>query len=132
MFKVVAHFLDGRVVKGESFDVAAAKPTCLIHTPDGQSVTVPFAELKGLFIVKDLAGNPEYKETKSVDPADPRGRGARWLEMEFLDGEVMVGLSTNYSEQLPVFALVPTDAHSNNARVLVNRSAVGSLRVLRG
>ncbi len=132
MFKVIAHFLDGRLVKGESFDVSVAKPTCLVHTPDGQSIVAPFSELKGLFIVKDLAGKPDYNEMKNVDPADPRSRGARWLEIEFLDGEVMVGLSTNYSEQLPVFAVIPADAKSNNARILVNRGAVGSLKMLRG
>ena len=65
-----------------------------------------------------------------MNPADPRGRGARWLELQFLDGEVIVGLSTNYSESLPVFAVVPTDANSNNTRILVNRGAVGSLRIV--
>jgi hypothetical protein len=130
VFKVVAHFLDGRLVKGESFDLAPARPTCQIHTPDGQSVRVTLSELKSLFIVKDLAGKPEYKEAKSVEPGDPRGRGARWLEMKFLDGEVVVGLSTNFSEDRPVFAIVPTDANSNNARILVNRGAVKSLRIL--
>lgn len=130
MLKVVAHFLNGLLVKGESFDVSPVRPTCLIHTSDKGPVTVKFSELKGLFIVKDLAGMPDYEEAKSVDPADPRGRGARWLEMKFLDGETIVGLSTNYSEGLPIFAVVPTDANSNNARILVNRDAVGSVRVL--
>ena len=130
MIKVVAHFLDGRVIKGESFDVTPGRPHCLVHTPDGQSIWVVLAELKGLFIVKDLAGKPDYKEDTSVHPGDPRGRGARWLEMKFLDGEVIVGASTNYSAQIPVFAVVPTDANSNNTRILVNRGAVGSLRVL--
>ena len=130
MIKVVAHFLDGRLIKGESFDVTPGRPHCLIHTPDGQSIWVVLSELKGLFIVKDLAGKPDYKEATSVNPGDPRGRGARWLEMKFLDGEVIVGASTNYSAQIPVFAVVPTDANSNNTRILVNRGAVGSLRVV--
>jgi uncharacterized protein DUF6982 len=131
VFKVVAHYLDGRLVKGETFDLVPGKQSCLIHTPDGQSVTVVISELKGLFIVRDHAGRPDYEETKSVNPADPRARGARWLEMKFLDGEVMVGLSTNYSEDISAFPVVPTDAKSNNTRVLVNRTALESLRILR-
>ena len=131
MFKVVAHFLDGRLVKGESFDINPLKPTCLIHTLDGQSVTVTFSALKSLFVVRDHAGNPDYTEDKNANPGDPRARGARWLEMKFLDGEVVVGLSTNYTEEVPVFAVVPTDPKSNNARIIVNRAALESLRILR-
>lgn len=131
MFKVVAHYLDGRLVKGETFDLVPGKPTCLIHTPDGQSVTVTISELKALFIVKDHTGKPDYQETKNMDPADPRARGARWLEVKFRDGEVMVGLSTNYTEQVPAFPVVPTDTKSNNTRILVNRGALESLKILR-
>jgi uncharacterized protein DUF6982 len=131
VFKVVAHYLDGRLVKGETFDLAPARSTCLIHTLNGQSVTVTLSELKSLFIVRDYAGRPDYKEVMNVNPADPRGRGARWLEMTFLDGEVVIGLSTNFSEELPVFAVVPTDTNSNNTRIIVNRGALKSLRVLR-
>jgi hypothetical protein len=131
VFKVVAHYLDGRLVKGETFDLTPARPTCLIHTPGGEAVPVRLSELKGLFIVRDHGGRPDFQETKDVDPADPRARGARWLELKFLDGEVVVGLSTNYSEAVPVFAVVPTDARSNNARILVNRGALESVRIVR-
>jgi hypothetical protein len=131
MFKVVAHYLDGRLVKGETFDLTPGKSTCLIHTLSEGSVPVVLSELKSLFVVRDHAGRPGYTEEKNVNPGDPRARGARWLEVKFLDGEVVVGLSTNYSEELPVFALVPADAKSNNTRIIVNRGALQSLRVLR-
>jgi len=131
MFKVVAHYLDGRLVKGETFDLAAARPTCSIHTLDGQAVSVALSELKCLFVVRDHAGRPEYEEEKAVNPRDPRARGARWLEMKFADGEIVVGLSTNYSAESPVFAVVPADARSNNARMIVNRGALESLQILR-
>jgi len=130
MFKVVAHFLDGRLVKGESFDINPLKPTCLIHTPDRQPVTVKISELKALFLVRELAGKADYVERQTVNPRDPRARGARWLEIKFLDGETLTGLSTNYSDVLPVFVLLPTDDQSNNARILVNRSAVEDVKIL--
>jgi hypothetical protein len=131
MFKVVAHYLDGRLVKGETFDLAPGRPTCLIHTLSGESVRVTLSELKGLFVVRDHEGRPNYTEERNVNPGDPRARGARWLEVRFLDGEVVVGVSTNYSEELPVFAVVPADTNSNNSRIIVNRGALQSLRILR-
>ncbi len=132
MTQVVAHFLDGRLVKGTSFDVSPVQSACLVHTPGGgDPVRVTLSELKCLFIVSDLAGKPDYEGVKRVTPGDPRGRGARWLEMKFRDGEVIVGASTNYTEQVPFFAVVPADAKSNNTRVLVNRAAVESLKIVR-
>ena len=130
MFKVVAHFLDGRLVKGESFDILPNRPTCLIHTPDGQSVTVKLSELKGLFLVRELAGKRDYEDRRTVDPNDRRGRGARWLEIRFRDGEVLTGLSTHYTDELPVFVVVPSDDKSNNTRILINRAAVQGVRIL--
>jgi len=50
--------------------------------------------------------------------------------MTFQDGEVIVGASTNYSDQSPFFAVVPADPRSNNSRILVNRAAVGSLKIV--
>jgi hypothetical protein len=131
VFKVVAHYLDGRLIKGETFDLAPGRATYWIHTGEGPPIAVSLSELKGLFVVRDHAGRPDYNEMQSVEPGDPRARGARWLEMKFLDGEVVVGLSVNYSEQLPIFTLVPTDTKSNNARILVNRGALMSLTILR-
>ncbi len=130
MIKVVAHFLDGRLIKGETFDLPLNRSTCLIHTVDRESLTVRLSELKGLFVVKDLAGKRDHHERTTVESADPRGRGGRWLEMKFLDGEVLVGLSTNYSEGFPFFVVVPADLNSNNARIFVNRSALESLRTV--
>ena len=128
---MVAHYLDSRLVKGETFDFNPARPTCLIHTPDGQAVTVTVSELKSLFIVRDHQGKPDYHETMNVDPTDPRARGAKWLEMKFVDGEVVVGLSINYSEEARVFVVVPADTQSNNARILVNRAALETVKVFR-
>jgi len=130
MFKVVAHFLDGRLVKGESFDITPGRPTCLIHTPNGQPVTVKLSDLKGLFLVREFAGKRDYEDKRTVDPNDRRGRGARWLEIKFRDGEVLTGLSTNYTDDLPVFVVVPSDDKSNNTRILINRAAVETVRIL--
>lgn len=124
MDKVVARYLDGRLVKGVSFDVSTAKPSCHVTTPDQGVVKVNLADLKALFFVKDLVGNPAYDEVKAVEPGDPRTRGARKLEIRFRDGEVMVVLAAGYSDERPYFFVVPADPNANATRILVNRAAV--------
>jgi hypothetical protein len=126
--RVVGHFLDGRLVKGLSFDFSPLKAVCRIHTQTDSSVPVRLADLKALFLVKDLQGNPEYREGKTFEPNDPRRIGARPLEVQFRDGETMVGLAPAYSADRHFFFLLPADAKSNNTRVLVNRAAVVSVK----
>jgi hypothetical protein len=79
--EVVAHYLDGRVVKGISHDIDPARPTCHIRTPDRQSIEVKLADLKALFFVKSLAGDPTYTEGSTVEAGDQRARGAYRIEV---------------------------------------------------
>lgn len=130
--QVVGHLLDGRVIKGVCFDFSPTKPICHIQTRSEGTVEVRLEELKALFFVKDLRGNPAYQEAKALDPTDPRGLGARSLEIEFRDGEILVGLATGYSAERPFFFLLPADPRSNNRRVLVNRAAVAVVKLLAG
>ena len=55
--EVVAHYLDGRVVKGVSLDVDPGRPVCHIRTPAEGTLEVKLKDLKALFFVQDLAGN---------------------------------------------------------------------------
>ncbi|MGH2651104.1 MAG: DUF6982 domain-containing protein [Actinomycetota bacterium] len=128
MDKVVARYLDGRLVKGISFDVSFAKPVCHVTTPDQGVVKVTLADLKALFFVRDLVGNKDYQESKTVAPSDPRARGARQLEIRFRDGEVIVALAAGYSDERPFFFVVPADPKSNATRILVNRAAVEAVK----
>jgi hypothetical protein len=122
--KVVAHYLDGRVVKGVSLDVDAERRTCHVRTADTGTVEVKLVELKALFFVKDLAGDPAHAEGTAVDPGDVRARGACRIAVEFGDGERLVGLTVRYPPVRPFFFVLPADATSNNIRILVNRAAV--------
>ena len=126
--QLVAHFLDGRLIKGASMDVSPSRPICHITTPEGDIVRVALTELKALFFVRDLAGNPGYREVKGIEPSDPRTRGAKVLEIHFRDGEVLVALSAGYSDDRPFFFVNPADPNSNATRILVNRAAVGSVK----
>ncbi|HSJ65381.1 MAG TPA: hypothetical protein VK922_15925 [Gemmatimonadaceae bacterium] len=121
---VVARFLDGQVLKGQTLDVDASRPTFHIRPPTKSNTEVRLADLKALFFVRDLDGNPERVEAMELDAADARARGAHPIEVEFADGERIVGLTVRYPPVRPYFYILPADTSSNNIRILVNRSAI--------
>jgi hypothetical protein len=125
--EVVAHYLDGRLIKGTCLDIDPARPTCHVKTAERGMVQVMLAQLKALFFVRTLGGNPDYEEVKTVDASDARVRGAAPIELQFADGERVVGLTTRFPPVRRFFYVVPADANSNNVRILVNRSAVQNL-----
>ena len=124
---VVAHYLDGRLMKGTCLDVDGTKPTLHILPPNGKAQEVKLAELKALFFVRSLVGNPEHEETKVPDPSDPRLRGSFLIDLRFPDGERVVGLTNRFPPTRPYFFIVPIDPETNNIRILVNRAAAVSM-----
>ncbi len=119
--KIVAHFQDGRLVKGTTSDFAPNKE--LFHlalvdaAPGTKPVEVHISELKAVFFVKDFAGNPEHKEQLEFDPSQ-RVMG-RKMRVRFKDGEEMVGTTQGYQPSRPGFFMVPVDAETNNERCFV-------------
>lgn len=126
--EVVAHYLDHRLVKGQSLDVDPAKPTCHVRTLEQGVVEVKLAELKALFFVRDLSGDPSRSDEHVLAASDVRARGAALIELEFVDGEKLVGLTVRYPPIKPYFFVLPADGSSNNVRILVNRAAVRAMR----
>jgi hypothetical protein len=122
--EVVAHYLDGRVVKGISLDVDPGRPAFHIRTGDRGTVEVKLTDLKALFFVKNLAGDPARQDGSALEAKDERARGALPIELEFNDGERIVGLTVRYPPVRPFFFVLPADVRSNNVRVLVNRAAI--------
>lgn len=129
--QIVANLINGRVVKGMSFDVDPAKPRCHIKTDSGV-VEVKLADVKALFFVKTLAGDPKRNDAQELDPSDNRRRGATAVEVRFKDGERIVGLTNRYPPRGPFFFIVPVDPASNNSRILVNQAAVRAVEPVTG
>ncbi len=123
---VVAHFVDGRIIKGTSMDALPGNPKCHIRTDEGM-VEVKYSDLKALYFVKKLEGNPGYRETKEVDNGDSRLRGSKQIRIKFRDGEEMVGLTNSFPPSKTFFFTLPIDPSSNNIRILVNRDAIASI-----
>ncbi|MFZ3063116.1 MAG: hypothetical protein WA148_05180, partial [Actinomycetota bacterium] len=82
--------------------------------------SVNISDLKAVFFVKSLEGFPEYKEKKEFTETAP----GRKIKVEFLDGEVIAGTTTGYSQERQGFFLFPVDPESNNLRIYVVSAAV--------
>jgi hypothetical protein len=77
--------------------------------------------LKRLFFVKDLSGNPQQQTRNEFDPAHPAV--GRKIKVVFKDGEIMVGTTTGYQPGRPGFFLVPADPTSNTERCYILTSS---------
>ena len=128
--KVVAHLMNGELVKGYTNDFFPKKP--LLHVggnPSEQGVEVAIRDLKALFFVKDFEGNPAHR--KKLDFDEGRVYQGRRAEVTFRDGEKMAGTILSYDKERPGFFMVPVDDdEGNNTRVFVVSAAVESLAFL--
>jgi hypothetical protein len=119
----VAHFQDGRVMKGFTTDFLPAKSQ--FHMTVGEQgaasapVEVHVSELKALFFVKSFEGDPKHQ--RSNEPT--QGVAGRRLRVVFKDGEVMVGTTQGYDRSRPGFFVIPFDTGGNNERCFVIAAA---------
>ena len=125
MSRVVARFVDGSLVKGATSDFFPGKPafhlSVLPASPGRERVRVDTRNLKALFFVHDLAGNPQHAKQSAFDPA--RRLIGRKIKVEFEDGEVLVGTTMGYRPDRPGFFLEPADPTSNNERCYIMTAA---------
>ena len=132
MNKVVARFIDGRVVKGMTADFFPTKDTFHVAEPGALEGTEPMEinrnDLKALFFVKDYTGNPDHVERNDFDPVRPPA--GRKIRVVFKDGEVLVGTTTGYQPGRPGFFLEPADESSNIERCYVVTSATAEVAFL--
>ena len=83
------------------------------------------ADLKALFFVRDLIGDPQYVEKKEFDPSRPLE--GRPIKVVFKDGETLVGTTTGYQPGRPGFFLLPADPGSNIERCYVVAGAAAEI-----
>ncbi len=127
--KVVVRYNDGKVLKGYTQDFFPNKDRFhlfLADQPSAEGIEISLRELKALFLVRDFAGNPKYKERKKY--VEGEKISGRKLEITFLDGEVMVGSTLGYDPNRSGFFIFPADPQSNNVRVFILSSAVRRVR----
>ena len=122
--RVVARFLDGRLLKGYTRNFDPQKPVFELFEwgfdDRVEPVHVKVRELKTLFFVRSFNGNATRADRKEFEGPFAGKR----LSVEFLDGEVMVGTTFGYDAARDGFFFFPADAASNNQKVYVNGAAV--------
>jgi hypothetical protein len=132
MNKVVARYLDGRLLRGVTFDFEPSRPHFHLNEaeapPGSKPVEVQLKDLKAVFFVKDFAGDPKHQDRKEFDMnKPPLGRKIRVV---FKDGETLVGVSPSYFPGRPGFFLQPADATSNTERCYVIAGSAQTINLI--
>jgi len=118
--RVVAHFLDGRTLKGITQDFIPNRPFFHVFTPDGKpSIRVAQGELKALFFVKSLAGNPTRMDAPAFTRGPAENAYGRKIAVRFPDGELICGYSLAYTTERSGFFMSTMDANGNNERIYI-------------
>ena len=122
MAKVVARYLNGRVVKGFTGDFTPFQDRFHIVEPGAEAMReILIAELKGVFFVKDLAGDLGHAKSNVFDPGD--ATPGRRVRVRFKDGETLAGFTPDYLPVRSGFFLLPADLDSNTDRCYVVAAA---------
>jgi hypothetical protein len=124
---VVVHFANGALIKGVTQNFFPNKER--FHVTDrgtGEVKEVPMAELKAVFFVKSFDGDPAYRDLSDVERA---GFGKK-IQVDFSDGEVLLGYSHGFTPGRSGFFVFPVDPGSNNERVFVITAATRAVQFL--
>jgi hypothetical protein len=130
--RVVVAFLDGTRTRGFVYDVNMRRGDFHLYASDDPGETrgtlVHLKDCKGVFFVRSLTGNPNYRENKTDLPE--RRRWGRPFDVVFHDGEHMVGTVEIFHEEDLGFYLIPPDPKSNNLRIFVIKANTRSVKSL--
>ena len=124
--KVIAHFIDGTLVKGTTLDFFPTKDRFHIQQSDGTTHDVKVGELKAIFFVKELEGNECYSEKKGFFHGNAQGKK---VVVEFCDGEVIFGHTLSYATRGLGFFMFPGDPECNNSKVFIVHSATKRVKI---
>jgi uncharacterized protein DUF6982 len=118
--KVVAHFLDGGVLKGTTWDFSLGRPAFHVSAPGSDEVqTVRFELLKAVFFVKELAGHRERRDFPRFERGNTEKTKGTKVSVLFRDGELLCGYAPAFAPAPAGFILSIADPRSNNLRVYV-------------
>ncbi len=124
--KVVVRFKDGVIMKGQTSDFFPNKKEFHLEVQPGKIVSINTDQLKAVFFVKDLEGDENRKDIYD----DIIAGGGKKIEVQFADGEVIVGFSQGYSPERIGFFFIPADKKGNNDRIFVVTSATKKITFL--
>ena len=127
--KVVAHMIDGKVVKGTTQDFFPNRP--LFHMQPvngGPAIELRCKQLKAVFFVRAFEGNVDRRDLRGFIEGPSETAQGKKLAVRFKDGEVLCGYSLTYSPDREGFFMFPSDPGSNNLRVYVVTSSTSEVK----
>lgn len=129
--RLVAHFLDGRVMKGTTVGFTPESHELNVRQLGRREpVAVPLSDLKAVFFVKFFDGRPHYRESVKLSDMPPL-KGSIPVEVHFSDGERIRGWSKPLTGDEAGFVLYPADPESNNDHIyIVNGAGLSSIEAV--
>ena len=125
--QVVAHFTDGRILKGWAVDFFPNKSSFhLEREGSSETMEVKVGELKGLFFVKTFQGNAQATHRNDLERT---GMGKR-IQVDFTDGETLIGYTSGYSPGRAGFFVFPADPDDNNEKVYVVTASTSTVEFI--
>ena len=118
--RVVIHFKDGIIKKGNTSDFLPNKKTFHLNSLDGKIDEIDVENVKAMFFVKDHEGDKDRKR----EYKDVIAGGGKKVEVSFNDGETIIGYVLGYSPNRQGFIMTPADLSGNNERIFVVQTAI--------
>ena len=129
LIRVVAHFMDGKLLKGTTQDFFPNRPRFHLQPVDGSpAVEVRCRALKALFFVKEFAGNASRRDLRGFLTSPGETAQGKKIAVRFKDGELLCGYSLSYLPDREGFFVFPADTASNNLRVYVIIAATAEVK----
>jgi hypothetical protein len=132
MNQLVVHTKRGQLIKGSTSNFLPGKDRFHLIPAGGSLSARPLeiliADLKAVFFVKDLKGQPERVKKNVFDPGGSV-QGKR-IRVVFSDGETMLGTTQTYQPGRSGFFVVPMDPGSNNERCFIVSAATREITLL--
>jgi hypothetical protein len=121
--KVVAHYQDGRTLRGTTQDFRPDSESFHLLPSEGGGLPTALRlnDLKALFYVKDYGYLRRQVERSRRFPNEAPGQKTI---IEFKDGERLWGFTVEYSPGGRGFFFTPADPQENNVRVFVVNASV--------
>jgi hypothetical protein len=124
LIRVVAHFTDGKLLKGTTQDFFPNRPRFHLQPVEGGvPIEIRCRSLKALFFVKEFAGNARRRDLRGFLSSPGETAQGKKIAVRFKDGELLCGYALSYMPDREGFFMFPADGGSNNLRIYVVMSA---------
>ena len=125
--RVVIHYIDGSITKGETGDFFPNKNSFHLKVENSDEMQqVDVQNLKAIYFVESFNGDSSFNEKDNVE----RSGFGRKIKIQFKDGEVQYGYTQGYAPNRTGFFVSPCDPDSNNLRIFVVTGATEKVQFI--